>query len=118
LAYLRLCEQRNKQPVLSPWDFIPQEVLLGASHNVQSVLFQVPEPLKRDKLILFLKKHNIESTLGTYCLSNTTYYKTKYNKVQSNALHLEQNTITLPCYEGVNVKKIVKKIEEFVLNSI
>ena len=49
---------------------------------------------------------------------NKKELKTKYNKVQPNALYLEQNTITLPCYEGVNVKKIVKKIEEFILNNI
>tara|TARA_R100001163_G_C5068486_1_gene208900 strand:- start:8523 stop:9614 length:1092 start_codon:yes stop_codon:yes gene_type:complete len=113
---IKIKEEYKK--LLSPWDFISQEILFGASHNVQSVLFKVPESIKRNKLILFLKKHNIESTLGTYCLSNTTYYKTKYNKVQPNALYLEQNTITLPCYEGVNVKKIVKKIEEFILNNI
>ena len=104
--------------LLSPLGFTPQKLQNGAYHNIQSVIFKVPELVKRDDLILFLKKHNIESTLGTYCLSNTTYYKAKYNKVQSNALYLEQNTITLPCYKGVNVKKIVKKIEKFILNNI
>ena len=104
--------------LLSPLGFTPQKLQNEAYHNIQSVIFKVPELVKRDDLILFLKKHNIESTLGTYCLSNTTYYKTKYNKVQSNALYLEQNTITLPCYKGVNVKKIVKKIEKFILNNI
>ena len=104
--------------LLSPLGFTPQKLQNEAYHNIQSIIFKVPELVKRDDLILFLKKHNIESTLGTYCLSNTTYYKTKYNKVQSNALYLEQNTITLPCYKGVNVKKIVKKIEKFILNNI
>ena len=104
--------------LLSPLGFTPQKLQDGVHHNIQSIIFKVPKLIKRDDLILFLKKHNIESTLGTYCLSNTTYYKTKYNKVQSNALYLEQNTITLPCYKGVNVKKIVKKIEKFILNNI
>jgi dTDP-4-amino-4,6-dideoxygalactose transaminase len=104
--------------LLSPLGFTPQKLQNEAYHNIQSVIFKVPELIKRDDLILFLKKHNIESTLGTYCLSNTTYYKAKYNKVQPNALYLEQNTITLPCYKGVNVKKIVKKIEKFILNNI
>ena len=110
--------QKKYNELLSPWGFIPQKLQHGAFHNTQSVLFKVPEHIKRDNLILFLKKHNIESTLGTYCLSNTTYYKTKYNKTQPNALYLEQNTITLPCYKGVNVNKIVKKIEKFILNNI
>ena len=90
--------------LLTPLGFTPQTLSFGAFHNIQSVIFQVPKDIKRDELILFL--------------SNTTYYKTKYNKVQPNALYLEQNTITLPCYGGVNVKKICKKIEKFILNNI
>ncbi len=104
--------------LLSPLGFIPQKLQNGSYHNIQSMVFKVPKCIKRDDLISFLKEHNIESTLGTYCLSNTTYYKTKYNKVQPNALYLEQNTITLPCYKGVNVKKIAKKIEKFTTNII
>jgi perosamine synthetase len=112
---LRIKIKEKYIKLLSPLGFTPQKLQNEAYHNIQSVIFKVPELIKRDDLILFLKKHNIESTLGTYCLSNTTYYKTKYNKVQPNALYLEQNTITLPCYKGVNVKKIVKKIEKFIL---
>ena len=103
---------------LAPLNFIPQKLQPGAHHNIQSVVFTVPKPVKRDDLISFLKEHNIESTLGTYCLSNTTYYKNKYKNIQTNSSHLERNTITLPCYEGVSVGKIVKKIEKFIFKNI
>jgi len=86
----------------------------GTQHNVQSLIFTVPESVSRDALIDHLASHEIESTLGTYCLSATTYYKDKYNSVQPKALWLEQNTITLPCYDGVDVQRVVKVIRSFV----
>jgi len=58
------------------------------------------------------QQQNIESTIGTYCLSGGTYYAKKYNDIQPNAKYLEENTITLPCYDGVDVEYISQKIEE------
>jgi len=100
--------------LLTPLGFIPQISLEGSYHNTQSVIFKVPKNIKRDELIKYLKLNNIESTIGTYCLSNTTYYKSKYNKVQPNSKFLEENTITLPCYGGVNVNNIIKKIIKYI----
>lgn len=79
-------------------------------HNIQSLVFVVPENLNRDKLVSDLKLRGIESTLGTYCLSNCTYYREKYHSVQPNALFLEKNTITLPCYEGLDVDKVAGEV--------
>lgn len=90
--------------------FCSQKHDINVLHNMQSVVFTVPEGMNRDDLIEYLKNESIESTLGTYCLSNCTYYKEKYNNVQLNALWLEQNTITLPCYYGVDVEKVIKSI--------
>ena len=69
--------------------------------------------MSRDALIDYLDAHNIESTLGTYCLSATTYYLEKYNDPQKNSLWLESNTITLPCYTGVDVNRVVEVIGSF-----
>ena len=69
--------------------------------------------MSRDALIDHLGTHNIESTLGTYCLSATTYYLEKYNDPQKNSLWLESNTITLPCYTGVDVNRVVEVIKSF-----
>ena len=66
-----------------------------------------------DALIDHLDANNIESTLGTYCLSACTYYLKKYNDTQKNSLWLESNTITLPCYTGVDVNHIVETIGSF-----
>ena len=94
--------------------FNPQQINNNSFHNVQSVIFTVPPGIDRDKLIQHLKTKDIESTIGTYCLSNTSYYKSKYNNVQPNSKFLEENTITLPCYKGVNTRKIIKTISKYV----
>lgn len=78
--------------------------------NVQSLVFIVPEGVDRDALVAKLKIEGVEATLGTYSLSNCTFYKNKYNDVQKNAEFLQTNTITLPCYEGLDT--------EFVINGI
>ena len=61
----------------------------------------------------YLKEQKIETTIGTYCLSGTTFYKNKYSNVQPNALYLENNTITFPCYSGLDLEYIISQIREY-----
>ncbi len=96
---------------LEPLGFIPQKIDDNVVFNVQSLVFKVPKGVDRDILIAKLRESGIETTLGTYCLSNTKYYKRKYNQVQPNALFLEQNTITFPCYDGVDIDYVVQKVK-------
>ena len=96
---------------LEPLGFKAQKISDKVVFNVQSLVFKVPENINRDELVKYLKENGIETTLGTYCLSGTTYYKNKYNDVQENALYLEENTITFPCYTGVDVEYIIQKVE-------
>jgi len=98
---------------LTPFGFKEQVVSADVLHNVQSLVFTVPEGKDRDGLIDFLKENDIEATIGTYCLSNTTYYKNKYNDAQPNSNYLCNNTITLPCYCGADVERITKIIKKF-----
>ncbi len=98
---------------LEPLGFVIQKVNEDVVYNVQSLVFKVPNSINRDELIAYLKSKAVEATIGTYCLSGTTYYKNKYNNVQPNAKFLEENTITLPCYDGVDVKYISKIMEEY-----
>lgn len=105
--------QRQMMKRLEPLGYRAQKCEDNSVHNIQSLVFSVPKEVSRDKLISYLKENNVESTIGTYCLSNCTYYKNKYENVQPNALYLEQNTITLPCYEGVNTEKISEIIRSY-----
>lgn len=90
-----------------------QKISENIVHNVQSLVFKVPNSINRDKLIKYLKQNNIESTIGTYCLSAGTYYAKKYNNIQLNAKALGENTITLPCHDGIDVELISRKIKEY-----
>ena len=101
---------------LEPLGFVSQEVGNDVVYNVQSLVFKVPKNIDRDKLMAFLKKNGIETSIGTYALSSTTYNKNKYNNIQPNAKILFETTITLPCYHEVNVNYIAEKISTFILN--
>ncbi|WP_148624590.1 DegT/DnrJ/EryC1/StrS family aminotransferase [Aliarcobacter cryaerophilus] len=99
---------------LEPLGFQVQKISEDVVYNVQSLVFKVPKTINRDELIKYLKENNIESTIGTYCLSGGTYYKNKYNDIQPNAMYLQESSITFPCYDGVDVEYIVQKIKEFL----
>lgn len=107
-------EIRNKYiKELKIFNFEIQDILENVIYNVQSLVFKVPLHINRDDLIRYLKDNGIETTLGTYCLSGTTYYKNKYANVQKNAKLLEENTITFPCYDGVDVEYITNVIKRY-----
>ncbi|MGI6216187.1 MAG: DegT/DnrJ/EryC1/StrS family aminotransferase [Coriobacteriales bacterium] len=113
-----IVEQRREQrdryaKLLEPLGFVAQKAAPNAYHNMQSVVFKVPEGMDRDALHDFLAKREIESTIGTYCLSGCAYYREKYNDVQENAKFLQDHTITLPCYEDVPVEEVCDAIAEF-----
>lgn len=99
---------------LKSFGFEVQKVSKDVIYNVQSMVFLVPRGIDRDKLVINLKSKGIETTIGTYCLSATTYYKNKYNTVQENSKFLEETTITFPCYENVDVGYILKKVKECI----
>lgn len=98
--------------LLEPMGFVAQKIGANVRFNVQSLVFAVPLGCKRDGLIAGLKARGVESTIGTYCLSATTYFAAKYAVDNPNARWLEANTITLPCYEGVDVKAVCQAIRD------
>lgn len=95
---------------LSVAGFIPQTRHSNVVHNVQSLVFRVPEIIERDSLIQGLREDGIEATIGTYCLSGTTYYRSRYNNIQKNAAKLQKETITLPCYSGLDIDEVCDAI--------
>ena len=111
----RIAVQRRYDELIGPYGYMAQAHGKNVVHNNQSVVFSVPENVSRDGLIEHLKSNGIESTIGTYCQSISTYFRKKYNDVQKNAEWLWKHTITLPCYDGVDVEQVAEKIIEYSL---
>lgn len=99
---------------LEPLGFAVQTAAPDVRHNAQSLLFRVPEGIDRDLLVNALRDEGIETTLGTYCLSGTTYFRERYDQVQPVAERLEATTITLPCYPDVPVGEVAAAIKRIV----
>lgn len=104
------------QDKLKSLGFEMQSVTKNVVYNVQSLVFIVPKYVNRDTLVCKLKDEGVEAVLGTYSLSSCTYYKNKYQDVQKNGEFLQTNTITLPCYEGIDIDFIVNKIRKILNN--
>lgn len=100
---------------LAPAGFVPQQIGDDVVCNVQSLVFRVPDGTDRDGLIARLRTDGIETTIGTYCMSGTTYFRGRYDDVQPNSELLQATTITLPCYAGLDVDFICDRILAAVL---
>lgn len=95
---------------LEPAGFVPQKIGDDVVYNVQSLVFRVPDGVDRDHLIAKLRENGIETTIGTYCMSGTTYFRGRYDNVQPNSELLQATTITLPCYAGLDVDFICNHV--------
>jgi dTDP-4-amino-4,6-dideoxygalactose transaminase len=102
----RIAQQESYRSLLEPHGFTAQSHGPNVLHNMQSVVFTVPDGADRDELVARLREKGVETTLGTYCQSACSYYKEKYDDVQPNALWLERNTLTLPCHDGVDTAEV------------
>ena len=99
---------------LVPLGFIPQKINKNVITNCQSLVYRVPEGCDRDALVSALAARNIESTIGTYCLSGLTYYREKYDSVNPDSEKLQQTTITLPCYGGVDALFVAQNVADII----
>lgn len=102
---------------LEPLGFVAQYSGNAVRHNIQSLVFSVPLECNRDALIAGLRGERVESTIGTYALSATAYYAKKYGKRNDVATSLMTSTITLPCYEDVDVERVVSAIRRVIKHS-
>ena len=100
--------------LLEKYAFVPQKINENVYHNCQSIVFKVPENILRNELVNYLLEKDIESTLGTYCLSGTEFNQQKYDDVQTNSSLIDSIAITLPCYSGINTSKVVNEIISFL----
>lgn len=115
-----IVDERNRvrdlyRKLIEPMGFVPQQAAKNVRFNVQSLTFVVPPNCDRDELIANLKARGIESTIGTYSLSATTYYSKRYKVDNPNSRRLEAQTITLPCYQNVPVDQVVEAIRDVLV---
>jgi perosamine synthetase len=96
---------------LIPLGFKAQHIKTNVYFNVQSATFIVPRDISASELILKMKKKEIDCSIGTFSLSTIDYYLKKYKDPQKNSSFLMNNTITLPCFDGLNVEKVIKAIK-------
>lgn len=105
--------QQAYQEKLMPFGYKAQQHSHNTVHNMQSIVFSKPDSVDRNQLIQYLKQQDIESTIGTYCLSGGSYFRNKYSNVQKNAYWLQRNTITLPCYDGIDTDFIASAVKAY-----
>ncbi|MCV2875269.1 DegT/DnrJ/EryC1/StrS family aminotransferase [Rhodobacteraceae bacterium XHP0102] len=98
---------------LAPLGFVPQQVDANVRHNVQSVVFKVPDSIDRDRLVIALRD-TVETTIGTYAMSGLTYYETKYGCPNPVSTKLQECTLTLPCFEGVDVALVCDAVQQAI----
>jgi len=99
---------------LEPLGFVAQKKSDDVYHNIQSLAFMTPDHIDKDELIHFLRDENVETTIGTYSLSNTTYYLEKYKNSQPNGKHVFDNVITFPCFPGVDTGYVIKAVSKYM----
>lgn len=103
--------QRNAYiDALSPLGFAVQTLNSDVRHNVQSMVFRVPEDSRRDALVSALRQQGVETTLGTYAMSQGSYFMRRYGTFNPNATRLQETTITLPCHYEMAVDQVVEAI--------
>lgn len=95
---------------LEPLGYAVQQSSPFTRHNIQSLVFRVPDEIDRGQIISWLRTRKVETTIGTYALSATTYYQTRYGTVQPNSSRLFDTTLTLPCYRGVDVSRVIHEL--------
>jgi dTDP-4-amino-4,6-dideoxygalactose transaminase len=100
---------------LEPRAYSVQTTGPGVRHNIQSLVFRVPSGRDRNAMIRELKAVGIESTIGTYAQGANTYYRKKYGQITANSECLFHTTLTLPCYRGVDVQRVVDAMSRIEL---
>ena len=87
--------------------------------NVQTLLCRVDDSIVLDELITFLRANQVETTIGTYCVPLTKYYRVKYGYSQDefpNAARMYRQAISLPLWNEISdteISKVVASLREF-----
>jgi len=74
--------------------------------NFQSFVILLPADVDRDDLISFLKKQNIETTIGTYAMHTQKTYKDFKPDICKNSAFAYKHSLTLPLYDRMTDKEM------------
>lgn len=118
----RLAQLYNELLSGIPWLKTPQ-MLDGANHIYQTYAVLLDDKIDRNSLISRLNKAGIETTIGTYAIHQTRYYKNKYgfdiNDFPNARIAFELGLV-LPLYprmtEG-DVRYVVNSLKEAERNA-
>jgi len=87
----------------------PIQVNSDCHWNVQTLLYEVDRIYSRDEVITYLRKEKIETTIGTYCVPLTKYYRLKYGYTPDEfpqAYKMFNQTISLPLWDKLGEDEI------------
>jgi perosamine synthetase len=82
--------------------------------NVQTFLVKLDDSIDRDEAISFLKGYGIETTIGTYCVPLTKYYRMKYGYEKNefpHAYNMYKQSLSLPLHSEMTAADIDKVVE-------
>jgi len=100
---------------LQKYGFIEQKINKNCISNIQSCTFILPKKVNRIRFMSYLNSKKIDTSIGTYSISNTLFYKKKYKSPQIKSKYLFNNTITFPCHENINFTYIIKIISKYFI---
>jgi len=87
----------------------PIPVMDDSYWNVQTLLYKVSSEFNRDELITFLRREQIETTIGTYCVPLIKYYREKYGYTPDefpSAIEIANQTISFPLWNKLGESEI------------
>ena len=88
--------------------------------NIQTLLVKLDDNINRNDVISYLKQSGIETTIGTYCVPLTHYYKVKYGYEPNEfpyAYNLYSQGLSMPLYDDLtadDISYIVETLGKFV----
>ena len=91
----------------------PQEQLPNTKHSWQRFVCLLDKRINRDKMIEWLRKENIETTIGTWDLSTQPVFS---SKICPTSYYVYQHAISLPLYYEMpyeDVDYVIEKLIEF-----
>jgi perosamine synthetase len=114
----RRCLAQNYHSLLAGSPVTPPAVLAGSDPVYQSYVCLLPpdQAARRVEIIKSLRERGIETTIGTWHMPMTSYFRTRYGYRSGDFPVSEEvfaRSISLPLYEGLS-----RESQEFVVRSL